>query len=59
VSLDNFGTGYGSLIHLLEFPISGLKVDRSFVRDLNLRHNARVIVEVIVGLKLKLVAEAA
>ena len=61
VSLDDFGTGYGSLTHLLDLPISGLKIDQTFIRDLDVHENARLIVEVIVGLarglKLTMVAE--
>ena len=61
IALDDFGTGYSSLSHLKQFPLDTLKIDRSFVRDLQHQVNdvaiAKAILELGRGLDLRVVAE--
>ena len=48
VALDDFGTGHSSLELLCEFPLDCLKIDRGFVRDIEVNRAAHVVVDSIV-----------
>ena len=50
LSIDDFGTGYSSLVKLYELPFSELKIDRSFVSDIERREDAKVIVRTLIDL---------
>lgn len=54
IALDDFGTGYSAMAYLKKFPIDYLKIDRSFVRDLETDSNDRAIAEAIVVMARKL-----
>lgn len=48
--IDDFGTGYASLYYLHSFPFDGIKIDKSFIFDMNTSAAALRIIERIVGL---------
>jgi diguanylate cyclase (GGDEF)-like protein len=50
IAMDDFGTGYSSLSYLQRFPFDRIKIDQSFVRELNTRDDCNAIVRAIVSL---------
>jgi EAL domain-containing protein (putative c-di-GMP-specific phosphodiesterase class I) len=61
IAIDDFGTGYSALSYLTRFPISTLKIDRSFISDIERDRKRAELVKAIIGLsnalELKMVAE--
>jgi diguanylate cyclase (GGDEF)-like protein/PAS domain S-box-containing protein len=61
IALDDFGTGYASLSHLKQFPVDVIKIDQSFVRNINVDSDDSAIIKALIGLgkslSIRIVAE--
>jgi diguanylate cyclase (GGDEF)-like protein/PAS domain S-box-containing protein len=61
VAIDDFGTGFSSLSYLAKLPVDTLKIDRSFIVNMNVSDEGSALVATIISLahalKLKVVAE--
>ncbi|TAL27669.1 MAG: GGDEF domain-containing protein, partial [Nitrospirae bacterium] len=61
VQIDDFGTGYSSLSYLSKFPFDALKIDQSFVKDMNDNERQMEIVKAIIAMahnmKMEVIAE--
>ncbi|MCC5909972.1 MAG: EAL domain-containing protein [Clostridiaceae bacterium] len=50
ISIDDFGTGFSSLSYLTQFPIDSLKIDRSFIREVEQSKQAQTIISTIISM---------
>ncbi len=61
ISIDDFGVGYAPFVYLKKFPISKIKIDISFIRDISKNLNVMAIIEAMIAmahiLRIKVIAE--
>jgi len=61
ISIDDFGTGHSSLAYLKDLPVDEVKIDRSFIADMSVSRNSRMIakatIQLVHSLGLRVVAE--
>ena len=50
IALDDFGTGYSSLSYLRQLPVSRLKIDREFIRQVMHNHHDALLVRAMIGM---------
>lgn len=50
ISLDDFGTGYSALSYLNKFPVSEIKIDKSFVQGMVANRNQALLIEAIISM---------
>src|SRR5262249_37655484 len=50
IAMDDFGTGYSSLSNLRSFPFDKIKIDKSFIKSVNVNDQAAAIVRSVLGL---------
>jgi EAL domain-containing protein (putative c-di-GMP-specific phosphodiesterase class I) len=47
IAIDDFGTGYSSLSYLRRFPVTSVKIDRSFINELTTSHDSGLVKSII------------
>ncbi|MFH0976680.1 MAG: EAL domain-containing protein [Spirochaetota bacterium] len=61
INLDDFGTGYSSMMYLVHFPVDSIKIDKSFVKWMNVDETSEQIVKSVIflahNLNMKIIAE--